>query len=208
MLPREKGGGSKHHNHLSAPTINSNGPSPFFLASAPAPRFTQVLLSAASVVVTLTLTDCETGESIAAQCPGYAEDPKSDKSLWKAVTGASKYVIRSFFCLATTDDPEQEDDQVRPHSKPSATNSQPTRPATVNTLQPPASTTVNPTVNVLQPVPSESTPNQTATNNGSSPTTLEQTSVEMERIGWTSTEGRQFLEQTLGWNEHGNRKWC
>jgi len=46
MLPREKGGGSKHHNHLSAPTINSNGPSPFFLASAPAPRFTQVLLSA------------------------------------------------------------------------------------------------------------------------------------------------------------------
>jgi len=84
MSSHSLGGGSKHHNHLSAPTINSNGPSPressggeraalditincvvstdnskraalsppvancdpFFLASAPAPRFTQVLLSA------------------------------------------------------------------------------------------------------------------------------------------------------------------
>ncbi len=156
------------------------------------PRFTQVLLSAASVVVTLTLTDCETGESTTAQCPGYAEDPKSDKSLWKAVTGACKYVIRSFFCLATTDDPEQ-DDQERMSSKlsttPTATTVKPSKSVTAST---PGS------VNHLQSVPSEPAPNQTATNNEGSPTTLEQTSLEMERIGWTATEGRQFLEQHFG----------
>jgi len=141
---------------------------------------------AASVVVTLTLTDCETGESTTAQCPGYAEEPKSDKSLWKAVTGACKYVIRSFFCLATTDDPEQ-DDQERMSSKPSTVK--PGRSVTAST---PGS------VNHLQSVPSEPAPNKPVTSNEGSSTTLEQTSLEMERIGWTAIEGRQFLEQTFG----------
>lgn len=155
-------------------------------------------VKAASVTVTLTLTDCETGESTFAQCPGYAEDAKSDKSLWKAITGASKYVIRSFFCLATTDDPEQEDDQVRPSSNPSVTNSQPTKPVAVNTAQPSASTTVNQTVNSLHPVPSEPATNKPVTNNGVSTTALiDQTAVEMARAGWTTAEGRLFLEQTF-----------
>lgn len=68
---------------------------------------------AAFVVVTLTVTDSETGESAFSTMPGYAEDAKSDKSLWKAITGASKYAIRSFFCLATTDDPENDSESER-----------------------------------------------------------------------------------------------
>lgn len=64
---------------------------------------------AASVVITLTAIDAESGESTSCTMPGYAEDSKSDKSLWKAITGASKYCLRAFFCLATTDDPELED---------------------------------------------------------------------------------------------------
>ena len=66
---------------------------------------------AASVIVTLAITDAETGEVTTCTMPGYAEDPKSDKSLWKAITSASKYSIRSFFCLASTDDAECEDEQ-------------------------------------------------------------------------------------------------
>lgn len=64
---------------------------------------------AASVIMTLTLTDSESGESTICTMPGYAEDSKSDKALYKAITGASKYCIRNFFCLATGDDPEKDD---------------------------------------------------------------------------------------------------
>ncbi len=80
---------------------------------------------AASVMVTLTITDSETGEAATCIMPGYAEDTKSDKSLWKAITGACKYAIRSFFCLASTDDPEHEDDPERTPSKPAAIKSKP-----------------------------------------------------------------------------------
>ena len=78
------------------------------------------------------------------------------------------------------DDPERPERQA---NTPSATNGKPTRPATVNSLQ---------------PVQGEPAPKQPVTSNGVSTTTLEQTSVEMERIGWTAIEGRQFLEQTFG----------
>lgn len=44
---------------------------------------------AASVMVTLAVTDSETGEAATCTMPGYAEDAKSDKSLWKAVTGST-----------------------------------------------------------------------------------------------------------------------
>lgn len=71
---------------------------------------------AASVLITLTLTDSESGESTSCSMPGYAEDAKSDKSLYKAITGASKYCIRNFFCLATGDDPEK-DEPERPSAK-------------------------------------------------------------------------------------------
>jgi len=82
---------------------------------------------AASVVVTLTATDAETGESTTCSMAGYAEDAKSDKSLWKAVTGASKYCIRSFFCLATCDDPENEEASERstPSTPTPAANGKP-----------------------------------------------------------------------------------
>lgn len=44
---------------------------------------------------------------------------KSDKSLYKAITGASKYCIRNFFCLATGDDPEK-DEPDRSAPKPAS----------------------------------------------------------------------------------------
>lgn len=60
----------------------------------------------ATVTMKLTVYDAETGESLSAISPGYAED-KQDKALFKAITGASKYVVRSFFCLPSEDDPEK-----------------------------------------------------------------------------------------------------
>ena len=131
------------------------------------------------VTVKITIVDADSGESITASAPGYAED-KGDKHLYKAITGATKYAVRSFFCLPSEDDPERPERQT---NTPSVTNGKPTRPATVNSLQ---------------PVQGEPAPKQPVTSNSVSTTTLEQTSLEMERIGWTATEGRQFLEQQFG----------
>lgn len=72
---------------------------------------------AAFVIIQLTVTDSESGESTSCLMPGYAEDAKSDKSLYKAITGATKYALRNFFCLATGDDPEK-DEPERSTPKP------------------------------------------------------------------------------------------
>ena len=68
----------------------------------------------ASVIVRLTVVDSETGETLDITCPGYAEDwsyrenkPTGDKALYKAITGATKYAVRSFFCLPSEDEPER-----------------------------------------------------------------------------------------------------
>lgn len=68
----------------------------------------------ASCTVRLTVADSETGESLSITAPGYAEDwsykdnrPSGDKAIYKAITGATKYAVRSFFCLPSEDDPEQ-----------------------------------------------------------------------------------------------------
>jgi hypothetical protein len=54
----------------------------------------------ASVIMRLTVTDSETGESLSVTAPGYAEDyswkdnrPSGDKAVYKAITGATKYAI-------------------------------------------------------------------------------------------------------------------
>jgi len=65
----------------------------------------------AKVLVKLTLTDAETGESISIQMPGYAED-KADKQLAKAITSAAKYAYWKAFALSTGDDPEKEEDEA------------------------------------------------------------------------------------------------
>lgn len=68
----------------------------------------------ASCTIRLTVADSETGESLSVTAPGYAEDfsykenrPNGDKAVYKAITGATKYAVRSFFCLPSDDDPEQ-----------------------------------------------------------------------------------------------------
>lgn len=70
--------------------------------------------AAAEVIVRLTVFDSETGESYSITAPGYSEDwsykdnkPVGDKAIYKAVTGATKYAVRSFFCLPSEDDPER-----------------------------------------------------------------------------------------------------
>jgi len=68
----------------------------------------------ASCIVRLTVADSETGESLSVTAPGYSEDfsykdnrPNGDKAVYKAITGATKYAVRSFFCLPSEDDPER-----------------------------------------------------------------------------------------------------
>lgn len=68
----------------------------------------------AECIVQLTVFDSETGESHSITAPGYAEDMShkdgritGDKSVYKAITGATKYAVRSFFLLPSEDDPER-----------------------------------------------------------------------------------------------------
>ena len=118
----------------------------------------------ASVTVKLTVADSESGESISISAPGYAEDwswkdnkPTGDKAIYKAITGATKYAIRSFFCLPSEDDPERTDHK----SAASAT----------------------------KPAFSVSKPNTAL---------IDQTTAELKRLGWSTEQGRTYLQQTFG----------
>ena len=80
----------------------------------------------ASVVIRLTIVDTETGESLSVTAPGYSEDfsykdnrPNGDKAVYKAITGATKYAIRSCFCLPSDDDPEHTPQKLKITAKPS-----------------------------------------------------------------------------------------
>jgi hypothetical protein len=148
---------------------------------------------AASVIVTLSVTDAETGESVFSTMPGYAEDPKSDKSLWKAITSASKYCIRNFFCIATSDDAEREDEPERPERAPKPT----TATAPTGSFKPQAQ---NSTFDGAARKPVDETASKQSTTNNSNSTTalIDLTSRQMERVGWTTAQGRQFLEQNFG----------
>lgn len=80
----------------------------------------------ASVVVRLTIVDTETGESLSVTAPGYSEDfsykdnrPNGDKAVYKAITGATKYAVRSCFCLPSDDDPEHTPQKLKIAAKPS-----------------------------------------------------------------------------------------
>ena len=89
--------------------------------------------AAAEVIVQLTVFDSETGESNSVTAPGYAEDwsykdnkATGDKAVYKALTGATKYAVRSFFCLPSEDDPE------RTHQKPAFSASSAAKPTHSN----------------------------------------------------------------------------
>lgn len=77
----------------------------------------------ASVKVKLVLTDIETGESLESLGWGYAEDAKGDKAIYKATTGATKYVYLKFFGLSTGDDPERDEEPVKKTQKPNESKS-------------------------------------------------------------------------------------
>lgn len=120
----------------------------------------------ASVVVRLTIVDTDTGESLNVSAPGYAEDyswkdnrPTGDKAVYKAITGATKYAVRSCFCLPSDDDPER-------------------TPQRINTRQPINRVAVNP-IKVDSVL-------------------LEQTTAELKRVGWSSTQGRLYLQDKFG----------
>ncbi|HEY9783447.1 MAG TPA: ERF family protein [Leptolyngbyaceae cyanobacterium] len=79
----------------------------------------------ASVVVRLSVVDTETGESLSVTAPGYSEDfsykdnrPNGDKAVYKAITGATKYAVRSCFCLPSDDDPEHTPQKLKIVAKP------------------------------------------------------------------------------------------
>jgi len=115
----------------------------------------------ASCTVRLTIADSETGESLSVTAPGYAEDfsykenrPNGDKAVYKAITGATKYAVRSFFCLPSDDDPERTPNKLTVklaanHSKPDT---------------------------VL----------------------IDQTTAELKRLGWSTHQGRLYLQDTFG----------
>lgn len=127
----------------------------------------------ASVMVRLTVADSETGESISATAPGYAEDyswkdgkPTGDKAVYKAITGATKYAVRSFFCLPSEDDPERSGTKTV------------TMSAIPNRKSAPSNTASS---------------HKTAADNAD---LISQTTVELNRLGWSAAQGRLYLQET------------
>jgi hypothetical protein len=59
------------------------------------------------IIVKYTFTDIDTLEKVSGSFNGCGED-KGDKALYKAVTGAIKYILTSTFLIPTGDDPEVE----------------------------------------------------------------------------------------------------
>ena len=80
---------------------------------------------AVEVSVTLRLLH-ESGEWIEIEVNGEGQDP-SDKSIYKAITGARKYGIALFFNIATTDDPENYDARAEEAQKPQYSQQKPTQ---------------------------------------------------------------------------------
>lgn len=58
-----------------------------------------------TVMMTFTFTDGDSGDTATMRWAGTGSD-KGDKAIWKAYTGALKYVLMKTFLIATGDDPE------------------------------------------------------------------------------------------------------
>lgn len=70
---------------------------------------------AVQVMIQGTLTH-ESGESAVYQCFGEGQD-RSDKAIYKAITGAKKYLLSNVFNVPTSDDPEKDSDAERDGEK-------------------------------------------------------------------------------------------
>ncbi len=91
----------------------------------------------ATLVMTYTIEDGETGETRSYDIPGEGAD-SGDKQVYKAMTGSHKYSLMKLFKLETGDDPEQ-DEKPEPVAKPAAKAPPLAAKAAANTDKPKAS---------------------------------------------------------------------
>lgn len=80
------------------------------------------------VKAVLSIIDIETNDSIKVSAFGYSD--RGDKAIYIAITGATKYAVRSAFLLPSDDDPENEkgQSQQQSYSKPSTSSSAQNKP--------------------------------------------------------------------------------
>lgn len=63
------------------------------------------------LIVKYKILDVDSGEYIEITSRGQGSD-KGDKGIYKAATGASKYLMLKLFCLETSDDPENDKNEI------------------------------------------------------------------------------------------------
>lgn len=157
------------------------------------------LRASATVVIKLTVADSETGESLSITAPGYAEDwshkdnrATGDKAIYKALTGATKYAVRSFFCLPSEDEPE------RTHSK-QATSSKGVEPRASKQVSYATDGSKNITVSPKSlPASSNNSSTSPAQSRQQQNWLIQQTDISLKRLGWSHDQGRLYLQQHFG----------
>lgn len=80
-----------------------------------------------TIYMLFTFHDGDSPQTIEVPWAGVGDD-KSDKGIWKAMTGAVKYLLLKSFLIPTGDDPEQDSEQP-PAAGKRATNGKPVPPA-------------------------------------------------------------------------------
>lgn len=140
----------------------------------------EILPGRATVTIEVKVIDSETGVSYSVKSPGYAEDSKGDKAVFKAITGGEKYGVRLMFCLASDDDPESS-----PKNSNGKTNS-------TNKLS-----ASRPAANNSSPAPtSPQSPKSPADEKKAS--FITQTSTELQRLGWSTDRAKKHVSETYG----------
>jgi hypothetical protein len=81
-----------------------------------------------TITVIFTFMDGDSGEQLQLRAFGQGSD-SGDKAIYKALTGAVKYLLMKTFLIATGDDPERDDGPVRPPPRPPAQTQAP-KPST------------------------------------------------------------------------------
>ena len=79
----------------------------------PTPKGGQLITT---VRLTYAFHDVETGEKITGVCVGQGAD-STDKGVYKAITGAVKYIFLKTFLIPTGDDPEDDSKGAKPRKK-------------------------------------------------------------------------------------------
>ena len=82
-----------------------------------------------TVKVTYSILDSDSGEGISGVVVGQGAD-KGDKGVYKAITGAIKYLYMKMFNIPTGDDAEKESPELKPAKKTAADAKYDPRPVT------------------------------------------------------------------------------